>query len=166
MSKWFNYILGIALLFSSCTRAQETNIMNESNLHDSKILIVYLSRTKNTKAVAEIIHQKIGGDLVELELANPYPENYQQIVAQVQKENETGFLPELKTKIDSIEKYDIIFIGFPTWGMQLPPPIKCFLFQNNFTGKTIVPFNTNAGYGLGNSIKTIKKLSPNSIILE
>ncbi len=98
MSKWLTCFLGIALLFSSCTRAQETNIMNESNLHDSKILIVYLSRTKNTKAVADIIHKKVDGDLVELELANPYPENYQQIVTQVQKENETGFLPELKTK--------------------------------------------------------------------
>jgi flavodoxin len=92
-----------------------------------KILIVYLSRTNNTKAIAEIIQENVGGTLVALELQNPYPENYKATVDQVVKENETGFLPTLKTKIDSIQNYDIVFMGFPTWGMQLPPPMKSFL---------------------------------------
>jgi flavodoxin len=133
---------------------------------DKNILIVYVSRTKNTKTIADIIHQNIGGTLVELELQNPYPEDYKAIVDQVAKENETNFLPPLKTNIDNIDKYDVIFLGFPTWGMQLPPPMKSFLSQNNFKGKTIVPFNTNAGYGIGNSFETVKKLSPDSRILE
>src|SRR5690606_21427550 len=94
---------------------------------DKQVLIVYLSRTKNTEAVAKIIHKKVGGDMVALELVSPYPENYQGIVAQVAEENETGFLPPLKTVIDNIGKYDMIFVGFPTWGMQLPPPMKSFL---------------------------------------
>jgi flavodoxin len=91
------------------------------------ILIVYLSRTNNTKTIAEIIQVKAGGTLVVLELENPYPENYQQIVQQVLKENETGYLPPLKTKIDSIEKFDVVFIGYPTWDMKMPPPMKSFL---------------------------------------
>ena len=114
------------LSFSSCSRAQETTTMKNKN-----VLIVYLSRTKNTKTVAEIIHQKTGGNLAALELQNPYPENYQEIVTQVSKENEAGFLPPLKTKIENIEKYDVIFIGFPTWGMQMPPPMKSFLKEYN-----------------------------------
>jgi flavodoxin len=130
------------------------------------ILIIYLSRTQNTKAVAEIIHQKVGGDIVALELQNPYPENYQQIVAQVAKENETGFRPPLKTKIDSIGKYDTIYVGFPTWGMQLPPPVKSFLKEYDLSGKTIIPFNTNAGYGIGSSFNTVKELCPDSSIAE
>ncbi|RYZ28385.1 MAG: flavodoxin, partial [Chitinophagaceae bacterium] len=72
----------------------------------SKILIVYLSRTNNTKAIAEIIHRNVGGRLVALELKTPYPENYEAIVQQVVNENETGFLPPLKTKIDSIQTYE------------------------------------------------------------
>ena len=59
-----------------------------------------MSRTKNTNAVAEMIHAKVGGDLVELEVQNQYPEDYKNIVAQVQRENESGFLSPLKTKID------------------------------------------------------------------
>jgi flavodoxin len=96
----------------------------------------------------------------------PYPENYKAIVEQVSKENETGYLPPLKTKIDSMEKYDVVFIGFPTWGMQLPPPMKSFLHQYDLSGKTVIPFNTNAVYGVGSSFETVKKLCPNSKILE
>jgi flavodoxin len=143
---------------SGCTNAQ--------SIPGKKVLIVYLSRTNNTKAIAEIINRNIGGTLVALELEKPYPENYQAIVQQVANENETGFLPPLKTKIDSIEKYDVIFLGFPTWGMKLPPPIKTFLQHYNFSGKTIIPFNTNAGYGIGTSFQTVKELAPNSKVLE
>jgi hypothetical protein len=87
-------------------------------------------------------------------------------VDQVARENQSGYLPALKTKIDSIDKYDIVFIGFPTWGMQLPPPMKSFLTEYNLSGKTIVPFNTNAGYGIGKSFETVKSLCPKSAVLE
>jgi flavodoxin len=149
----------IALCFTSgCSNAQAVS--------PKKVLIVYLSRTNNTKAVAEIIHKQVGGTLTGLELEKPYPDDYQVTVQQVTEENERGFLPPLKTKIDSLEKYDVIFIGFPTWGMKLPPPLKSFLHQYNLSGKTIIPFNTNAGYGKGSSFDTVKELCPNSKILE
>lgn len=130
-----------------------------------KVLIVYLSRTNNTKALAEIIHKQVGGKLVALELSTPYPANYQATVQQVARENESGFLPPLKTKIDSIQSYDVVFVGFPTWGMQLPPPMKSFLRQYNFSGKTIIPFNSNGGYGIGSTFDTVKQLCPNSNVL-
>jgi flavodoxin len=156
------------LLLSGCSSSQTEDIKTSaaSNVNPDKILIVYLSRTNNTKAIAEMIHKNVGGTLVALELENPYPKDYRQIVDQVARENETGFLPPLKTKINNIESYDLVFIGFPTWGMQLPPPMKSFLKQYNLTGKTIVPFNTNAGYGIGSSFETVKALAPNSKILE
>lgn len=152
-------------MFSSCSKAQVNSSENKTS-NNEKVLIVYLSRTKNTKAVAELIHQNIGGKLIELELENPYPENHKQIVEQVAKENETNFLPKLKTKIENIQYYDTILIGYPTWGMQLPPPMKSFLKQYDLSGKTIIPFNTNAGYGLGNSLETIKSFCPKSKILK
>ncbi|MFD1001703.1 flavodoxin family protein [Ohtaekwangia kribbensis] len=131
-----------------------------------KVLIVYLSRTNNTKAIAKIIHEKVGGDLVALELVNPYPDDYKTTVAQVAKENETGFLPPLKTKIDNIQNYAVVFVGFPTWGMQLPPPMKSFLKQYDLRGKTVVPFNTNGGYGIGSTFSTVKELCRNSQVVE
>lgn len=135
-------------------------------ISSKKILIVYLSRTNNTKAVAEIIQKITGGTLVALEPEKPYPENYKVTVEQVANENETGYLPSLKTKIAGIEKYDVLFIGFPTWGMKLPPPVKSFLKQYNLSGKTVIPFNTNGGYGVGSTFETVKELCPKSKILE
>jgi flavodoxin len=164
-TRYWTLISSFFFLLSSCSKAQDSFNEKGETLKDKNMLIVYLSRTKNTKAIAEIIQKNVGGTLVALELENPYPEDYKKIVAQVADENEKGFLPLLKTKVD-IEKYDVVFVGFPTWGMQLPPPMKSFLKQYDLGGKTIIPFNTNAGYGIGSSFEAVKTLCPNSKILE
>jgi len=143
-----------------------TDCSNAQSMVSKKILIVYLSRTKNTKAIAEIIQKNLGGSLIELELVKPYPENYKATVQQVVDENASGYLPPLKTKIDSIQKYDVVFIGFPTWDMQMPPPMKSFLHQYDLSGKTVIPFNTNAGYGVGSGFGTVKEICPKSKVLE
>ena len=124
------------------------------NVDNPKALIVYLSRTKNTEALAKMVQEKVGGDLVALELQTLYPENYQAIVRQVDQENQDGYLPLLKTRIETFGQYDAIFVGFPTWDMQLPPPIKSFLnqYEADLNGKMIVPFNNNSGYGMGQSL--------------
>src|SRR6266540_4017669 len=154
----FLWLLIALCISSGCSNAQSVS--------SKKILIVYLSRTNNTKAIAEIIHNYVGGTLVALELEKPYPKNYQATVQQVVNENETGYLPPLKTTIDSIQNYDVVFIGFPTWAMQMPPPMKSFLHQYNLSGKTVIPFNTNAGYGVGSGFQTVKELCPNSKVLK
>lgn len=158
-------ISAILCLASGSSRAQSP-ANSQRVLTEKNTLIVYLSRTNNTKAIAEIIHQKVGGTLVALELETPYPVDYRTTVLQVVRENETGYLPPLKTKIDRMEQYDFVFLGFPTWGMRLPPPIKSFLHQYNLKGKTVIPFNTNGGYGVGSSFETVKELCPQSTILQ
>jgi len=153
----------LLIVIGSCIACSCSNAQSMSS---KKILIVYLSRTNNTKAIAEMIQKNVGGTLVALELQKPYPENYKQTVQQVVDENASGYLPQLKTKIDSIEKYDVVFVGFPTWDMQMPPPMKSFLHQYDLSGKTVIPFNTNAGYGVGSGFQTVKELCPNSKVLE
>ena len=161
-------LLALSFLISSCSPSgtKDKYAKVDSTIDSSKVLIVYLSRTNNTKAIAEIIHKNAGGTLVALELEKPYPENYRATVEQVVRENETGYLPPLKTKIDNIQNYNVVFVGFPTWGMKLPPPMKSFLKQYDLSGKTIVPFNTNDGYGIGSSFDTVKELCPKSKILD
>jgi flavodoxin len=161
-------LLVLFLLTSAGSSCQTKGVDPKANsaVDPEKVLIVYLSRTNNTKAIAEIIHESVGGTLVALELQTPYPENYKAIVDQVANENASRFLPPLKTKIENIEKFDVVFVGFPTWGMQLPPPMKSFLKQYDLSGKTVVPFNTHGGYGIGSTFETVKKLCPKSKILE
>jgi flavodoxin len=159
-------IAAIICLLSGCSRAQQLPENRQPLAGEKKVLIVYLSRTNNTRAIAEFIHQKVGGTLIALELETPYPADYNATVQQVERENETGYLPPLKTKIDRIEQYDFVFLGFPTWGMRLPPPVKSFLRQYSLTGKNVIPFNTNAGYGEGSSFQTDRELCPQSTVLE
>jgi flavodoxin len=159
-------IATIICLLSGCSRAQQLPANTQPLTGENNVLIVYLSRTNNTKAIAEFIHQKVGGTMVALELEAPYPSDYNATVQQVARENETGYLPPLKTKIDRIGQYDFVFLGFPTWGMQLPPPVKSFLRQYSLKGKTVIPFNTNAGYGEGSSFQTVRELCPQSTVLE
>lgn len=162
------HFLLICMLYSALgTFAQDGNSRagREGQPDSDSILVVYLSRTNNTRALAQIIHQEVGGNLLSLELKDPYPEDYDAIVRQVARENRTGFLPELKTQVD-ISRYNLIFLGFPTWGMQLPPPMKSFLKGYDLRGKTLVPFNTNAGYGMGSCLATIRELAPDSELLE
>lgn len=163
-----NQLIALLVLasFSCSSQGNDPQAENTVDGAPENILIVYLTRTNNTKAIAEIIHDKVGGTLVGLELQNPYPDNYRATVEQVAKENETGFLPPLKTKIENIEKFDLVFVGAPTWGMQLPPPMKSFLRQYDLGGKTIVPFNTNGGYGVGSSFDTKREICANSTVLE
>ena len=153
-------------LLSGSSWAQSEPMKEQQLAVQRKVLIVYLSRTNNTKAIAEIIHQKVGGRLIALELETPYPADYNTTVQQVVHENETGYLPPLKTKIERMEQYNVLFVGFPTWGMKLPPPVKSFLHQYDLKGKTVIPFNTNGGYGPGSSFQTVRELCPQSTLLE
>src|SRR5437879_5282847 len=99
-------VLFFSILIALCVGS---GCSNAQSMSSKKILIMYISQTNNTKAVAEIIQKNVGGTLVELELVTPYPADYHATVQQVVKENEAGYLPPLKTKIDSIRNYDIVF---------------------------------------------------------
>lgn len=159
-------IAALVVGLSGCARAQERPIAESAIRIDRKVLIVYLSRTNNTKAVAEMIRDEVGGTIVPIELEKDYPADYKATLDQLAKENETGFLPPLKTRIENIGQYDTVFVGFPTWGMQLPPPVKSFFRQYNLQGKTVIPFNTNAGYGAGSSYASVREMCHECNVLE
>jgi len=131
-----------------------------------KIFIVYFSHSGNTREIANQIHQSVGGDIFEIQTVNLYPSNYAALVMQAKQERESGYKPALKTKIENIKSYDVIFIGSPVWGGTMPQPIVSFLSEYDLSGKTIVPFCTHGGWGQGQSFTDIAKLSPQSTVLE
>lgn len=159
-------LLAASALLVVCGVASAQPRADAAGWSGRRVLVVYLTRTNNTKAIAQVIHEVVGGSIVALELQTPYPADYRATVQQVALANETGVLPALKTRIDRIEEYDVVFVGFPTWGMQLPPPMKSFLRQYDLRGKTVIPFNTNAGYGSGTSVQTVAQLCPQSTVPE
>ena len=121
-----------------------------------KILIAYFSRTGdnyevgniekgNTAIVAEMVAEKTGGTLFEIKPVNEYPAGYRECTEVAKAEQESNARPEIATKIENLNEYDTIFLGYPIWWSDLPMLMYTFLEQNNFEGKTIIPFCTSAG---------------------
>jgi flavodoxin len=130
-----------------------------------RVLVVYHSRTGHTRTVAEMIHRVTGGDLVEIETVEPYPEDYDALVAQNVDEQRSGYLPPLRTQI-AMRDYDIVFVGSPLWNVRLTPPVRSFLSGHDLAGRTIVPFVTYIVSGLGRSRDDIAETAPEARILE
>lgn len=131
-----------------------------------KALTIYFSRSGNTREVAHQIHERVGGEIIELQTVEPYPEDYEAVKEQAMKELNSGLKPELKTKVEKIGSYDIIFVGTPIWWGTMAGPVKTFLSEYDLTGKTVVPFITHAGSSLGRSVTDMAALSPNSTLLD
>jgi flavodoxin len=129
------------------------------------VLVAYFSRSRNTCRIANLIHQQVGGTLHEIQPEEPYPDSYNATVDQAKKEIQAGYKPALRSTLDDIESYDTIFVGSPNWWNTIAPPVATFLSEYDLSGKTIVPFCTHGGGGLGRIGKDIAKLCPQSTIL-
>lgn len=104
--------------------------------------------------------------MVRIEPEIPYPSGYQETIDEMSRQNKGKILPPFKKVEINIQDYDTIFFGYPVWDMRLPPVVRTFLRDNDFSGKTIIPFNTHAGYGTGKSVNEIKEFAPKANILE
>ena len=131
----------------------------------NKILVVYFSHSGNTREIANQIHKSVGGDIFEIQAVKPYPYDYDAVVQQAKQELDSGYIPALKTIFENIKSYDLVFIGYPNWCSTVPAPVRTFLSEYDFSGKTIVPFCTHEGSGLGRSATDISKLCPKSALL-
>ncbi len=129
---------------------------------NKKDLIVYYTWSGNTGKIAGTIHQKTGGNLFEIEPVKPYSSNYSDCTRQARDEIKNGILPELEALPENIEVYERIFVGTPNWWSTMAPPLLSFLSNSNLTEKTIVPFCTHGGGGLGRIFDDIRKACPES----
>lgn len=133
---------------------------------NKKILITYFSWSGNTKSIAETIHKQIGGDLFEIEPAEPYTGDYKEVAYGIAREQkEKGIRPQLKYHID-VSNYDVIFTGTPAWWYTMAPPVMTFLSENNFEGKIIAPFITHGGGGEYTIAEDMAKIAQRAKVLE
>lgn len=124
-------------------------------------IVVYYSYTGNTRKIAQIIKERLNCDILELEPIEPYSKDYDLVVREEQNNASSGKLREYKETNIDLSLYDTIILGSPVWWYSIAPVIRCFLSKNDLSGKTIIPFATNAGW-LGQTFKEIERLCPNS----
>lgn len=134
----------------------------------AKELVLYFSVYGTAKIVAEEIGRQTGADVLEIEPAEPYDRNrnhYNALLRRAEKEHDEDARPKIKNDLP-IDKYDRIYIGYPMWCYTFPMIIYTLFDQYDFSGKTIIPFNTHMGSRDGGTYKTIHELEPNANVLQ
>lgn len=139
------------------TNEQPQNTETETSNQSGKTLVVYYSATGNTKAVAEMIAQETNGDLFEIEPQDPYSnedlnwtDENSRVTREYENEDERN-VELVSTTVDNWEDYGTVFVGYPIWWGIAAWPVNTFVENNDFTGKTVVPFCTSSSSGLGQS---------------
>lgn len=150
------------------------------NSKQDKILIAYFSRpgnnyvngaivnlsVGNTRVLAYLIQEMTRGDIFQIDTVNPYPLDYKETTEVARKELREKARQKLSNRVENIDLYNVVFLGYPNWWGTIPMPVATFLSEYDFSKKCIAPFCTNEGSGIGRSVIDIKELCPHSIIFD
>lgn len=147
--------LSLALSFPALAKESAQN----------KICIVYYSHTLNTHILALYLHALLQADLYQIHTTQPYPSDYQAMVAQATHEKDKHFTPALQEDLSFLDSYHTLLVGSPLWSLSLSSPIRTLCAKAPLEGKSLAPFITNAGFGFGNALKEIRSLCPKTQIL-
>lgn len=150
-------IVSLFVLFFAVCGWFARDVAMAAESKDTKILIAYYSYSGNTRKVAEAIHEKIGGDLFEIETVEDYPAEYEVMSLQVKLELANNIHPKLKAKVKNMADYDVVFIGSPNWWGNIAAPVSSFMAENDLKGKKVIPFITHGKGGVQNTIKGMEK---------
>ena len=195
MKKLIAFLMSLVLVFAlaACSNQQgdpNTSSQNGSQTDEStpapenksgKNLVVYFSMPDNvddstvvidgetlgnTQYMAYVIEETVGADIFRIEPETPYPTDHSTLVDLAKEEQNDNARPKIKAKIENFDTYENIFVGYPNWWGDMPMILYSFFDEYDFSGKTIIPFNTHGGSGFSGTISTIKKLEPNAEVLD
>lgn len=165
----------------------ESNLQNPADdserpvSEDTNALVVYFSvpddqdnsyvevdgeRLGNTQYMAYVIQENTGANIFRILPKTPYPTDHDALLEVAQEEIRTNARPEIEGTIEDFDSYDVVFVGYPNWNADLPYILYTFFETYDFSGKTIVPFNTHGGSGFSGTRETIAELEPNATMLE
>lgn len=173
----YAFVLLVVSSMSIIACAQGKASKEQSNMKENKkVLVAYFSRTGenysvgnitkgNTQIVAELIAGETGGDLFHIEPVAAYPDKYDDCVNLAKQELNSKARPTVKGDIKA-EDYDVIFIGYPNWWGDMPMPVYTFLEKHDWQGKTIVPFCTHEGSGLGSTASKLQSTCKGAKVLK
>ena len=120
----------------------------------------------NTIILAGMIHDRVGGDMHQIITEKVYPAGYRETTDLARVEQSRGEKPVLSSRVEDMQQYDTIFLGYPNWWGTLPMAVFTFLESYDLSGKTIIPFCTHEGSRLGSSPRDMSQICPDSSIAE
>lgn len=132
----------------------------------SESLVVYFSWSGNTENVAKSIQSQTNSDIFEIVPVIPYSDDYDTVLDLAQEEQKNNARPEISGSIESLEQYDVIYVGFPNWWGDMPMILYTFFDTYDLSGKTVALFCTSGGSGLSNTVREVKTLEPNATVTD
>ena len=150
---------------------------NEPASDGANILVAYFSRADenynvgtidkgNTQIVAEYIADEVGADSFHIETVNAYPADYDECCDVAKQEQADKARPEISGKVENMEQYDIVFLGYPIWWGDMPMAVYSFMDSYDFSDKVVIPFNTHEGSGESGTYSAIASYLPNAQVLD
>ncbi|MDE6627152.1 MAG: NAD(P)H-dependent oxidoreductase [Lachnospiraceae bacterium] len=143
-----------------------TSSQSEETSGDGKILVAYFSHSGNTKGIAEEIQKKTGADIFEITTVNEYSSDYNTVLDEAKAEQNDNARPELSAKVENMEQYQTVIIGFPIWWGDMPMALYSFLDEYDLSGKTVLPFCTHGGSGLCGTDKNVQQEEKDAKVAE
>jgi len=119
----------------------------------------------NTEAAANMIQKLTGSDMFRIQTVKNYPSDYNETTDVAKQELRQNARPKLSGHVDNVDEYAVIILGYPNWWGTMPMAVLTFLEEYDFSGRTIIPFCTNEGSGLGRSESDIKHACPDARVL-
>lgn len=178
LKKWSCLLLALLMLpaLAACGKKQQPDsdasqneVQDTDTPQDStpteeqtKVLVVYFSATGSTKAVAGYIAETLGADTFELTPQEPYLAadlDYNNSESRACREHENVSLQDValtSATVEHWEQYSTVFVGYPIWWYQAPRIIQTFLESADFSGKTVIPFATSGGSGMGKTVELLR----------
>lgn len=158
----------LMLMMSLLTFGGITADAKEKNMTDKKILVAYFSATGTTAGVAEKLATAVDADLFAITPVQPYSDadldwRDKQSRSSIEMQD-LNSRPEIAAKVENMQQYSVVFVGFPIWWYREPSIIDTFMESYDFTGKTIVPFATSGSSSIGDCGKNIQKLAPQATV--
>lgn len=169
MKKLISLILAVALLCASIPAFAEeipTHVLVVWFSHAGENYNVGVIEEGNTAKMGKIIAEQMNADTFELVPVVPYPEDYDSCLDAATEEQRTDARPEYDGEIENWDQYDTIFIGYPIWWGEIPNIVYTFMEAYDFTGKTVIPFNTHEGSGQSHSQRDIEGLLTSATVLK
>lgn len=151
--------IGVDEIYQYVSANQFSKREEQKDLSDKKSLIIYFSLSGNTKDAAYQIKRYTNADIVRLEPKKPYLQGYDNYVPVARKQLKEKAFPAIKDNLPNLEKYKVIYLGFPTWWHQPPRIIHTFFRDYDVKGKVIVPFTTSMSDPISKSMPYIDRMA-------
>lgn len=151
----------LVVYFSQPETANPDNMTKEE---DNSVVVIDGKVLGNTQYVAYVIQEQTNADIFRIEPEKPYPTDHEKLVDLAADEQNDNARPAIKDTTLNLDQYDTVFVGYPNWWGDMPMILYTFFDTYDFSGKTIIPFNTHGGSGFSGTIGTIADLEPNATV--